>query len=212
MRSSAGALLLTTSLVASAVIIDQIAIVVGNSIIKDSDINRDIRVTEFLNGERLDVSNDIRKRAANRLIDQIFIHREILLGDYPSATMQEADSRLNSIIEERFHSSAALEEAVRQYGLTQADLRSHFQWQLTVLRFIDARFRPAAYISDDEVESYLRGHEAALHQQYPDKQESELREEIRSILAGEKINQLFFAWLDEQRKAAKIKYYEESLR
>ncbi len=47
-----------------AVIIDRIAIVVGDSIVKDSDINRDIRVTSFLNGDPLDLSDKARK--ANR--------------------------------------------------------------------------------------------------------------------------------------------------
>ena len=212
MRWRACALLLLVTYPAAAVIIDRIAIVVGNSIIKDSDIDRDIRVTDFLNSDALNLSNDARKKAASRLIDQGFIHREILMGDYPMAGVQEADDQLNKITKERFHNGAALNEALRRYGLSEADLRSHFQWQLTVLRFIDARFRPAAYVSDDEIESYLRAHESALRGQYPNKDEAELRDEVRNILAGEKINQLFFAWLDEQRKSTKVKYYEESLR
>ncbi len=65
---------------ALAVIIDQIAIVVGSSIIKDSDIGRDIRVTDFLNKEPLNFSNAARKESASRLMDQIFIRHEINLG------------------------------------------------------------------------------------------------------------------------------------
>ncbi|MBV9613086.1 MAG: hypothetical protein JO091_11475, partial [Acidobacteriaceae bacterium] len=45
------ALLLACNALAPGVIIDRIAVVVGNSIVKDSDIDRDIRVTSFLNNQ-----------------------------------------------------------------------------------------------------------------------------------------------------------------
>jgi hypothetical protein len=49
-----------------AVIIDRIAIVAGNGIVKDSDIERDIRVTQFLNGQPLDLGLAARKAAIIR--------------------------------------------------------------------------------------------------------------------------------------------------
>ena len=47
-----------------AVIIDRIAVRVGNAIIKDSDIDRIVRVTEFLNDEPLNLSDKARRDAA----------------------------------------------------------------------------------------------------------------------------------------------------
>ena len=47
------ALALSVSL--DATIIDRIAIVVRDGIIKDSDIDRDIRVVDFLNQEKLSI-------------------------------------------------------------------------------------------------------------------------------------------------------------
>lgn len=204
--------LLVASL-APAVIIDRIAVVVGNnSIVKESDIKRDIRVTSFLNNEPLDLSVTSQRKAANRLIDQVFIHREIQLGDYPPATLQQADQQLDALKKERFGSDAAFKNALHRYDLTELDLRTHFQWQLTVLRFIDVRFRPAVLITDDEIEKYYREHRAALARQYPGKSLDDLRDEIRNILTGERVNQQFFAWLDQQRKDTKIQFHEESLR
>ncbi|HEY1950979.1 MAG TPA: hypothetical protein VGG97_28460 [Bryobacteraceae bacterium] len=190
--------------VASPVIIDRIAVVIGNSIIKDSEIAQDIRVTAFLNGEALDFSAAKRKKAANRLIDQIFIRREIRVGGYPSVTPQDADVQLNALKKQRFKTADAFEEELRRYGLTELALRTEFQWQLTVLRFIDVRFKPAVLVSDDEIEKYYRAHPnksslAAMHDQ------------IADILTGEKVNQVFFAWLDQQRKDAKIQFQEGGL-
>jgi hypothetical protein len=204
--------LLLMPLVACPVIIDRIAIVVGNSIIKDSDIDRDIRVTDFLNNEPVNLSPAARKQAANRLIDQIFIRREIDLGDYPTATLQDADRQLDRLKKQRFKSNAQFEQALHRYGLSELDLRTQLQWQLTVLRFIDVRFKPAVLVTEDQIEKYYRDHSTALRRANPGKSSlDDLRETIRDILQGERVNQQLNAWLDEQRKDSKIQFREESL-
>ena len=205
-------LLLVTQYAAPAAIIDRIAVIVGNSIVKDSDIERDLRITYFLNGEPLDLSKEARKKAAKRLIDQIFIRREIRIGDYPPATPEDARRQLDDLKKERFKTNAAFSAALERYGLTEADLRTEFQWQLSVLRFIDARFRPAVLITDEQIETYFRDHQAALARAHPGKTSlDDLREDIRDLLTGEKVNQLFFAWLEEQRQSTKVQFREENL-
>lgn len=211
MRFRPAVLLLLAASFASAVIIDRIAVIVGDSIVKDSEIDRDIRVTSLLNNEPLDFSNAMRKKAANRLVDQIFIRREIEVGDYPTATLQEADRQLDSLKKQRFKNTAAFEQALRRYGLTELELRTQFQWQLTVLRFVDVRFKPAVLITDDEIDKYYQAHAGALRKQYPGKSLDELREQIRSTMTGEAVNNQFFAWLDDQRRNNKIQFREESL-
>lgn len=195
-----------------AVIIDRIAIVVGNSIVKDSDISRDLRVTSFLNGDPLNLSEQARKVAASRLIDQIFIRKEIELGDYPVATPEQADRELDRLVQERFKSEASLQDALRKYGIIPPDLRSHFLWQLTVLRFIDSRFKPAALVTDGDIDNYYKEHAAAFNREHPGKSSLEdVRTEIVDILSAQQVNKMFFVWLDEQRKETKIRYLEASL-
>jgi hypothetical protein len=212
MRLHLTSLLLFASCIASAVIIDRIAVIVENRIVKESDIKLDIRVTSFLNNENPDFSLASQRKALNRLIDQVFIRREIELGDYPTATLQQADQQLESVKKERFKTEAAFRQALRRYDLTELDLRTQFQWQLTVLRFIDVRFKPALLVTDDEIEKYYRDHAAALRREYPGKSLDNLRDRIREILTDEKVNQQFFGWLDEQRKNTKVQFREASLR
>jgi hypothetical protein len=195
-----------------AVIIDRIAMVVGDSIIKDSDIDRDIRVTNFLNSQALDLSPAKRKEALSHLIDQVFIRQEIRVGSYPVATLQEADAQLDRLKKQRFKTQTAYQQALKTYGLTELELRTQFQWQLTVLKFIDARFKPGVLITDDEIEKYYRQHTAALNREYPGQSLDDLRDRIRDILTAEGVNQQFFAWLDSQRTDTKIRYLEEGLR
>jgi len=210
-RTSILAFVLSSTLF--GVIIDRIAVRVGNAIIKDSDIDRIVRVTEFLNDETLDLGEKARRDAAKRLIDQAFIRQEIQVGGYARAGWDEADEQIANLKKDRYKSSAAFEKALAHYGLVEPDLRFEFQWQLTVLRFIDQRFRPAVLVKDEEVEQYYKEHLPALRKANPrDSSLDALREQIHDILVGEKVNQLFFSWLDDHRKEAKVEIAEASLR
>jgi hypothetical protein len=212
MRGRLIALLAASTMAASAVIIDQIAIVIGDSIIKDSDIERDLRGTDFMNGAPLDVSNPARKKAASRLIDQVFIRREIESGDYPDASWKQTDEQIQRLERQRFKTRAAFDAALRRYGFTEVDLRTLVQWQLTILSFINIRFKPAVLVTDEEIQKYYNDHAAALAREHPGKSLDDLREQIRQILTDQGVNQQFFAWLDEQRKNSKIQYLEASLK
>ena len=56
------AALIAASCWAQEVLLDRIAVVVDESIIKDSDIERDIRITEFLNREPLAINQAEKKK------------------------------------------------------------------------------------------------------------------------------------------------------
>lgn len=195
-----------------AVIIDRVAIVVdSDEIIKDSDIIRDLHATEFLNGEQPSASLAQRKKTAAHLIDQVFIRQEIRIADYPIATTEEANQQLEALQKQRFKSEAALRDSLKKYDLTLPDLREQFRWQLTVLQFIDARFKPAVLITDEAVDQYYRAHLTDLRKQNPKASEEELRSQARDTLTGEQVNKLFFAWLDQHRHDAKVRFLEETL-
>ncbi len=211
MRLRLAAFLFLACAAAQPVIIDKIAITVNNDLIKDSDIDRDLRTTQLLNGDTPNTSPEERKKDAAHLIDQVFIREEIRAGAYPIATTQEAEAELNQVIKDRFRTPVALQAALKRYHLTEPDLREQFRWQLTVLRFIDARFRPAVLIADPEVDKYYRQHLAELRKHNPKGSVADLKADARNILTGEQVNKLLFAWLDDQRKTAKIRYLEESL-
>jgi hypothetical protein len=204
-------LLLLTQCRAQVVLLDRIAIVVEQSIIKDSDIDRDIRVTEFLNQEPLRVGPAERKKAAGKLIDQVFLREEIKSGDYPQATQEQSDSTLQGVVSKRFATQDAFRGALKRYGLDEATLGEQFRWQLTVLAFIEARFKPAVVLSDAQVDKYYRDDLSALRRSNPTDSTEELHSKAHDILLEEEVNRLFFAWLDERRKEVKISFHEDGL-
>jgi len=140
---------------------------VGKRVIKSSDIGRDLRVTTFLNREQLSFNADARRKAADRLIEQTILRGEITSGGYRGASEDDADAMLDKLRQERFAGSdTRLRTAVARYGLTEEELRAQLLWQLTVLRFIDERFRNGVIVTDQDVRSYYDQHLADLKREY----------------------------------------------
>jgi peptidyl-prolyl cis-trans isomerase SurA len=194
------------------VVIDRIAVIVGRHVIKTSDIVRDLRVTEFLNREPLDLGPEAKRKSAERLIDQEIIRQEIVTGGYRRPSEAEGEAFEKQFVNDRFHGSPAqLRTALAKYGLTEEQLREQLLWQLTVLRFIDQRFRAGVLVTDEEVKSYYDQHLAELRQQNPQGYGlEELQSKIRSTLEGERINQNFNEWLEHERKTYRIEYKQEA--
>ncbi|HUQ91686.1 MAG TPA: hypothetical protein VM120_08390 [Bryobacteraceae bacterium] len=190
-----------------AEIIDRIAVVAGKHVIKSSDILRDLRVTSFLNREPLDISPEARRKAAERLIDQTIIRNQIVSGGYRMPGTEEADGLLKQLRQDRAAGSTeAFRESLGAYNLTEFELRDRLLWQLTVLRFIDQRFRPGVLVSDQEVRSYYDQHAAEPQSPFP-----ALEPKIRALLEAERINKNFEQWLDDSRKRIRIDYKQEAL-
>ncbi len=123
----------------NAEIVDRIAVIVGRAAIKQSDIDKEIRLTALLNGEKPDFSSAERKRACSRLIDQAIIRKEIIAGRYPEAD-EAAVQQIFRQIRQRYPSDAAFRQALHRDGITQDELMEHLRWQQTVLQFIAVRF------------------------------------------------------------------------
>ena len=190
MRTLAVLLILMSAKQADSVIIDRIAMVIYNRPIKDSDIDREIRVTAFLNGDPLLFTPAERKKAAQRLIDQRIILREVELGNYSAASDEEVAA---------FLKSAALQN-LGTYGLAERELRTQVGWQIAVLHFIELRFRPAVNVSDADLAKYAKTHP------------KEARPQIEESLIEQKVTDAFNSWLDRAHKRVPVEYREEDLR
>jgi peptidyl-prolyl cis-trans isomerase SurA len=194
----------------SATIVDRMAVIVDKHVIKSSDIYRDLGATEFLNRQQPDFGADARHKAADRLIEQSIIRDEIANGGYRWASSADAQSLLDSIQKERFGgSSDQLQAALSRYGLAEDELRAQLLWQLTVLRFIDQRFRIGVLITDEDVHAYYDLHLADLKREYPEFGSFEsVAQKIRASLEGERINQNFVESMEAARKRVRVRYLQ----
>jgi hypothetical protein len=190
---------------AAGTVIDRIAVVVEKRAIKLSEIERDLRATEFLNREPLDLSAAARRKAADRLIDQTLIAEAIANNGFPGPTEKDAEALLSGLRRDRFGGSdERLREALAAHGLTEDRLLEQLLWQIQVMRFVDQRFRPGVQVTDQQVREYYDQHPhgaAGFDAMAP---------KIRETLEGEQIDKSFFQWLDQARKRNRIEFKEEA--
>jgi hypothetical protein len=201
-------------LLSGAVVVDRVAIIVGKRVVKTSDLERDLRVSQFLNRQPLDLSPANRRKVADRLITQELIHQEVMNGGYSRPTEKDVDAFVQKLKRDRFsNSDAQLRSALARYELTEDELRQYLLWQLTVLRFIDERFRPGVLVTDEDVRAYYEANLAELQKANPKNSSREaLEPTIRETLIGERVNQNFEEWLTNTRQRLRIEYRDPILR
>ncbi|MGI8991190.1 MAG: hypothetical protein ACR2I2_16625 [Bryobacteraceae bacterium] len=180
----------------SAEIVDRVAVSIGNQVITESELLREIRLAAFFNGGKPDFSPASKHQAAERLIEQKLIRKEMELGRDPQPTSAEGGQMLD-----RFDKSP-------EYGLTRDDIKAHLEWQAALLKFIDFRFRPAVRVTNRDIQQYYQQHFAAA----PGNKATldDVRERIDRTLTAQRADQQMDAWLKDARKRTRIVFHEEA--
>jgi len=184
----------------SAAIVDRLAVTVSQQTITQLQLDEEIRVTALLN--RRPVARDVetRRAAADRLVGQLLIRREMEQSRYPLPDQQDVDLYLEQIRAQN-GGEAGLTKALVAHNLTESTLRQHLEVQLVTLRFIEYRFRPDAAVSDEEIETAYKG-EAG---------KNATRESIRTTLMEARTDAALNAWLGESRRQVNIVYLDKTL-
>jgi hypothetical protein len=197
---------------ASPEIIDRIVITVGNQVITQSQIDAEIRLTAFLNREQPDLSADAKKQAAARLIEQALIKREMDLSRYPLPEIGDAGESLQSL-KATYSNEADFQNALQTYGVGADELTRRLWRQLTLLRFIDYRFRPGIQIPTADVQAYYRQQVSEWEQKgtkpIPTLEES--RDQIEEILTQKRIDETLEQWFKDTRNQVPITYLDPGL-
>ncbi len=185
-------------------IIDRIAVSVGNAVITQSEIEQEIRITAFLNNEPADFSAEARRKAAERLVEQKLVRREITLSRYPVPPASDAEPGLKRLMA-RYPNAGAFQNALEKYGIGERELMDHLLWQLTLLRFVDVRFRPGVQVSDQEVREYFEKKLAPAAASLDD-----VREKIQEVLVSERVDRDLDQWLKLARQRVGVEYRKDA--
>lgn len=196
----------------AAVVLDRIALIAGGHVIKLSDIDRDIRLTDFLNRAPLDFTPAARHAAAERLITQQIIRDEIVNGGYRRAPESQASQLEGDLRRGRFGGSdQRLRQALGRYALTEGELQKQLLWQLTVLQFISQRFRAGVVVTNEDARDFYDEHYAELQKQYPkDNSLEALEPKILKMLEDQAVDRAFNEWLDDARKNEKVEFKDQA--
>ena len=123
-----------------AAVVDRVAVVIDKKVITESEVLDDLRLTEFINNQPLNLGPAARRAAAEHMVDQELVRQDMENSGYPQPAATEADTLLRKFRQDRFHSPAEYRAALAKYGITEDQLKQRLLWQLTAIRFTDQRF------------------------------------------------------------------------
>jgi hypothetical protein len=201
--------MLCAVLAAHAVIVDRVAVTVGNQVITETEILRSIALTAFLNGETPSFTPESKRQAAEREVEQQLIRREMEVGHYPEATDDQAAALLDTTAK-NLGGEEEMERQLAARGLTVRDLEQHLLWQLTLVRFIDLRFRPAIQITTQDVEDYYRREIVPKQKPGQPVRLADVREQILETLSAQRADQQLDEWIKHEKAITRIEYKVEA--
>jgi hypothetical protein len=194
-------------------IIDRIAVSVGNRVIATSDLDRQIRVSAFLNGTKPDWGASARRAMAERMVEQTLIRKELETSNYPVPGGDEVEPGFQAF-RARLHPIAAeFAGALAEAGIAEQDLKAELLWQLTLTRFLDLRFRPGVQVTAGDIQQYFDAVVAPLARAAHPGQPVELedyRGEIETKLTGERADREMDRWLKDARRRTVVVTHEEA--
>jgi hypothetical protein len=199
---------------AHAEIIDRIAASVARKVITTSDLDREIRVTAFLNGVKPDFSSAHKHATIDRMIEQKLVERELENGRYPTPQPADILPALEAFRKRFYPHDADYQRALAEYGITDDDVKRALLWQRTLLEFIEVRFRPGVQVTDQQIQDYFDKVVApaarAAHPGQPVSL-SDYRDQIEQTLAGQKEDADMDTWLREAKRRNEITIHNEAL-
>jgi peptidyl-prolyl cis-trans isomerase SurA len=201
-------LMMAACLLCRAEIIDRIAVVVGERVITESEIQREVRLTALLNGSAVDFSPASMRATAERLVEQRLIQSENDMSLYP----QPAENSLEDALKQTqasFGSSEKYQAELKRAGVTEDELRAHLRRQLVTLRFLDLRFRPGVQIGEEEVADYFqRSLAPQLKKNHPNREfaPADFREQAEQALIADRVDKAADDWLKDARARTRIEF------
>ncbi len=182
--------------------------------ITTSDLDREIRVTAFLNGVKPDLTIAAKRATLDRMVEQKLIHNELESARYPVPSPSEVEPYLAGFKKTYFKDEASYQQALKDAGITDQEVCDELLWQRTLLLFIDIRFRPGVQVTDQEIQDYFdQTVSPAARAAHPGETPklADYRDQIEETLVGQKVDRDMDAWLQAARRRTQIVYHPEAL-
>jgi len=197
-------------LLSSAAVLDRVAVVVGNTVLTEGEVDEELRLEQFTASQPLDLSPQQRRAAADRLVDQQLIRQELQVAQFKTPEPSKADAMLAAFRREHYRSDADFRAALQKYGLTEDQLKQYLLWQLTAIQFTDERFHPgnqaaAESSANRETQPPEPSPNPVATPASPPDQSAD-----RATPGASPVDQQLDAWLKQARAATRIQFKEEA--
>lgn len=193
-------------------IIDRMVVTVDREVITATEVVEEIDVTAFIERQPPELTLEKRRQAADRLVEQVLVLREMVLSHYPKPTEADSAAYLAQLVN-NYGGEEAFKQALAHYSLSERVLRQHLTFQITTLRFLDYRFRPDVEVTDEEIRAAYEKEMEKWRQKNSGEPPSleASREALKKKIFDDDVESAFATWLGETRKQVRITYLEPDL-
>jgi hypothetical protein len=197
---------------AAAETVDRVVASIGNAALTASDVEQAHRFELFLNGQppSAPAAPATLERVRDRLIDQRLLGEEAEAEKVERTDLPRQAAATLAEVRRKYPSEQAFQAALRTLEMDEREVLQRLEDQALVLRIIDQRLRPAAWVERAEIEAYYQktfGREHMTQAAGPAPALEDVENQIREILAQEKIDQLLPTWLEELKTSRRVRLH-----
>ena len=191
---------------AFAVTVDRIAATVDRQVLTVSEITQMVEIRFFARTAESD--DDHRRDVLDALIAQALRYRDVERFGAQDMSADVIEARLLEI-QRRFASEAEFQAAVARAELTLDEVRALVKRQLQVEAYIQERFAPLVFISNEEIDAYYRGPWTQQRRErgLPVPPLAAVQDEIRTAARASRLQEEIGKWTAQLRERADVDVY-----
>lgn len=186
------------------VLVDQVIAVVNDDLILESDVDEERRLGAF---QALGVasSNFSRAKAIELLVDRALILQQAKLQPDLGVSDDELNRELTTLrkvipacrAEYHCETDAGWQRFVEAQGFTMDELRERWRQRMSILKFVEIRFKAGIRITPEEIKTYYDG---TLRPEYARQKATApaldtISDRVSEILLQERVTSLLDDWL-----------------
>ena len=193
---------------------DRIVVSIGNTGITESEVDQEVRFAQFLDGrpQSSEPSEAQRATARDRLIEQTLLMEEAEADATDASALDQEANRLFNEVRSLYPDEASYRTALESTGYTQDQHHERLVKNVQIVRLINRRLRPNAWVNQRDIEVYYRETFVPEHQREentPPPKLEEVESLIREILVQQEVDRLLDEWIKEIQSARRVKLHSQ---
>jgi len=193
---------LLTGALARAELVDRIVAIIDREVVTLSEAEQASEIARARTGAAAAPLVSV----VERLIESRLVEREVERFTGEPVSPELVDGALQEV-RARFPSETAFREMLTRNGLSEEELRATLRRQIGVAEYLEQRFRPLTFVTEEQIEVYYRDELLASLEGRPLPELSEVSESIRRVLEELAFNARVEEWIDGLKGRARIRRY-----
>ena len=186
---------------ARAELVDRIVAIIDREVVTLSEAEQASEIARARTGASAPLVSVVE-----RLIESRLVEREVERFRREPVSPELVDDALQEV-RAGFSSESALRAMLTRSGLSEEALRAELRRQIAVAQYLEHRFRPLTFVTEEQIEAYYRDElvPEVRGQRLPEL--GEVSESIRRILEERAFNARVEEWIDGLKDRARIRRY-----